>query len=92
MKRFFLFATLIAWLSTALSAQSLDALTRAIVEPLDKTSLSSGILLQQAPIFVQPTFFRLSRCSRSTPTDTPAQRLVFFSTPRANVQQHAAFF
>jgi hypothetical protein len=57
MKRFLLFVMLFAWLGGALSAQNipvLDGLTRNIVSELDKSSLQTGILLQQAPIWVNP--------------------------------------
>ena len=56
MKRLFI-AMLCAWLGGALSAQnqpSLDALTRGILSDLDKSSLQTGILLQQAPMWVNP--------------------------------------
>jgi hypothetical protein len=63
MRRIFLLAALIAWLGNSLYAQnngpakSLDAMTKDIVAPLDKTEITTGILLQQAPFFVQPALF-----------------------------------
>lgn len=63
MRHFFLLAALLAWLGGDLPAQniqsykSLDEITKAIVEPLDKTGIHSGILLQQAPMFVHPILF-----------------------------------
>ena len=60
MKRLLIFATLMAWLGGAVSAQnkppkhSLDAMTRSIFERLDKRELQTGILLQQSAVFVNP--------------------------------------
>lgn len=60
MKRLLLIAALLAWLCGALSAQnktskhSLDVMTRSIFERLEKRDLKSGILLQQAAVFVNP--------------------------------------
>jgi hypothetical protein len=82
MKRFLLFVMLCAWLGGALSAQNtpvLDGLTRNIVSELDKSSLQTGILLQQAPIWVNPFRYggevlhdsNLFECShRRSPTQT----------------------
>jgi|GEM_PF-3638956 len=63
MKRLFLLAALLAWLVGGLSAQkpsseySLDRMTRSLFERLDKSSLQSGILLQQSALFVNPFRF-----------------------------------
>lgn len=63
MKRLLLFAALLAWLAGGLSAQnpahprSLDAMTRSLFEQLDKSTLQSGILLQQSALFVNPFRF-----------------------------------
>jgi Secretion system C-terminal sorting domain len=57
MKRFLLLSILWAWLGGALSAQNehvLDALTKGMLSELDKSSLKTGILLQQAPMWVNP--------------------------------------
>ena len=60
MKRLLLFAALMAWLGGVLPAQnkapkhSLDAMTRSTFERLDKRELQTGILLQQAAVFVSP--------------------------------------
>jgi hypothetical protein len=56
MKRLLFFTMLIAWFGGALPAQNLnlDAQMRAMLAPLDKSGLQTGILLQQAPMFVHP--------------------------------------
>jgi hypothetical protein len=60
MRRYILLAMLLAWLGGALSAQNinrtfqLDKITSDLVEQLDKSTLKSGILLQKAPMFVNP--------------------------------------
>lgn len=63
MKRLLILAALLAWLAGGSSAQnsnpqhSLDATTRSFFEQLDKSTLQSGILLQQSAMWVNPFRF-----------------------------------
>lgn len=76
MERLLLFAALLARLVGGLSAQnpnlqhSLDAMTRSFFERLDKSTLHSGILLQQSAMFVNPFRFDGTALNDSNQMDT----------------------
>jgi hypothetical protein len=93
MKRLLLFAALLARLVGGLSAQnpnhqySLDAMTRSLFERLDKSSLHSGILLQQSAIFINPFRFDGTALNDSNQMDAGRFGKLFGQLRAASVGQ-----
>ena len=93
MRRLILFAALLAWLTSGLSAQnpappySLDSMTRSLFDRLDKSGLHSGILLQQSAVFVNPFRFDGSALTDSNRMDASRFGKLFGQLRAASVNR-----